>query len=357
MDVYAEGLTHALKPFMDNRLQLKAFTPKASGLLTSLLEKSNMQMRIERYLSYPLHARRQQSAVNHVLDHAYGHLLACIDPKRTIISVHDMIPLLAYNNKIPGVSYSHLPVLFKFSLSFLNKARFVVAVSNSTKNDLINYCGLKEERIKVIYNGVDSRFVSFPDKLKEEKRKSFGFPGEHAFIILITGSLTYKNHETSLKAIEILQKKVNKQIQLVILKGASNDLQTDPAKYEFINQPVILSGLDHNRLVDLYNSVDCLLFPSFYEGFGWPPLEAMACGTPVVASNAASLPEIVGNAGIMESPYEPNKFAEAISALLESPETRNIYIGRGLNRVKQFTWESCAGKFNTLYEDVLDNVD
>ncbi len=353
MEVYADGLGKALKLYLDDRFRITDYVPHVSVFGSKLLGKNKFRMRMERYLSYPLQAKKHQSSVNHIIDHAYGHLLKYVNPQRTIVSVHDLIPILAYNNKIPGISYPHLPVLFKFSISSLKKARFVVAVSNSTKNDLINYCGLKEERIKVIYNGVESRFTPFSDEKKKELRKSFGFPDKGTHIILITGSLNYKNHVTAFKVIEILQQLAIRPIQLVILKGASNNLEIDSDSYRFENPLIILSGIDNNRIVELYNSVDCLLFPSLYEGFGWPPLEAMACGTPVVTSNVASLPEIVGDAGLMESPYDPVKLAEAVLILLENSEFRKIYIERGLMRAKQFTWERCANRFEKLYEDIL----
>ena len=352
MDIYADALGKALRICVDDRFDIIDYVPHTSDFRNKVLGKHRFRMRMERYLSYPLQARKHQSSVNHIIDHAYGHLLKCISPERSIINVHDLIPILAYNNKIPGLSYPNLPLLFKFSLSSLKAAKYVVAVSNSTKNDLVTYCGLAEEKIRVIHNGVDSRFILLPGAARNNLRRSFGFQ-EGAKVILITGSLSYKNHATSFQVIEILQQKVIIPIQLVILKGASNDLEADMTKYRFDNQVIILSGLDTHRLVELYNAVDCLLFPSWYEGFGWPPLEAMACGTPVVTSNVASLPEIVGDAGLMESPHDPIKLAEAVLVFLENNEFREMYIQRGIKRASLFTWERCAIEFGKLYDDIL----
>ena len=354
MEIYADGLGKALRLNSEDNFQIKDFTPHTSNFITKTLGINHSQMRIERYLHYPLQARKQQGSVNHIIDHAYGHLLRFINPQTSIVTVHDMIPVLAYMKKIPGLTYPHLPALFKFSLSSLSRARFIVAVSNSTKKDLITYCGLEDEKVKVIYNGIGDIFTPFSSRKKEVLRKSFGFPDMGTHIVLITGSLGYKNHAASFKVIEILQLRTIKPIQLVILKSAANDLNIDEAEYSFNNPIIILSGIDNNRLVELYNAVDCLLFPSLYEGFGWPPLESMACGTPVVTSDIGPFPEIVGDAGLMQSPYEPFKLAEAVLLLLENQEVRRLYIERGLKKAKEFTWERCANEFGKLYDDILE---
>ena len=107
--------------------------------------------------------------------------------------------------------------------------------------------------------------------------------------------------------------------------------------------------------MELYNVVDCLLFPSLYEGFGLPPLEAMACGTPVVTSNAASIPEVVGNAAIILPPNNVDGLAEAVKDILEKKILRDDYIKRGLDNVKNFTWERSASKVFSLYKKILND--
>ena len=105
----------------------------------------------------------------------------------------------------------------------------------------------------------------------------------------------------------------------------------------------------------LYNAVDCLLFPSWYEGFGVPPLESMACGTPVVTSNVASLPEAVGDAGLMESPDDVPGLANAVNRLLEDSEFREDHIKRGLKHVKGFDWATNAAQTMSIYKEISDN--
>jgi glycosyltransferase involved in cell wall biosynthesis len=106
------------------------------------------------------------------------------------------------------------------------------------------------------------------------------------------------------------------------------------------------------ELPNLYNAVDCLLFPSLYEGFGWPPLEAMACATPVVASNAASLPEVIGEAGLLCAPGDDEGLARAMQAVLTDEGLRQSLVEKGLARARQFTWEETARKTLEVYERV-----
>jgi glycosyltransferase involved in cell wall biosynthesis len=113
-------------------------------------------------------------------------------------------------------------------------------------------------------------------------------------------------------------------------------------------------GIPDDQLPDLYNSIDILLFPSLYEGFGWPPLEAMACGTPVVASHAASLPEVIGDAGFMGAPYDHDGLAHAMHALLTDDALRLSVIARGLIRAALFSWEKVARQTLAVYELVAD---
>jgi len=122
-----------------------------------------------------------------------------------------------------------------------------------------------------------------------------------------------------------------------------------------LDKHIIFKGfVDDEELVDLYNIADLLVFPSFYEGFGFPPLESMACGTPVVVSNAASLPEVVGNSGLLVDPSSPEAFAEAIMKVLGSPEFARKLSEKGLERASKYTWHKTAEKTMNIYQGVWD---
>ncbi|MGD2159053.1 MAG: glycosyltransferase family 1 protein, partial [Anaerolineales bacterium] len=112
--------------------------------------------------------------------------------------------------------------------------------------------------------------------------------------------------------------------------------------------------VDDAKLIALYNLADVFVYPSLYEGFGFPPLEAMACGTPVVSSNAASLPEVIGNAGILINPNEPTALQEAIASVLMNPVLANELKTKGINNVRRFSWQSTAQLTLNTYQEVLD---
>lgn len=353
MEIYSDNLEKALKPISQNFLKVNSFIPSIPNWLSRCKLPYGIFMRYARYFSYPNQARKNQGKINHIIDQSYGHLLNVIDFKKTIITVHDLIPVLAWKGVIQGLSYPHFPLLYKLSVSSLRKARTIIAVSQSTKSDLITYCGLDANKITVIYSGINKSFHSFSNEKKKLSRERFGFPDKNTHIVLITGSQSYKNILVSFQVANKLQNSLNKNLQMVWL-GANSEKCIEYSKLVNLKNKVIpLRDINLNQLVELYNSVDCLLFPSLYEGFGFPPLEAMACGTAVVASNVASLPEVVGDAAIILPPNDVDGLTEAVKNILENENLRNDYIKRGYANVSRFTWESCASKVLSLYKKIL----
>ena len=352
MEVYSDNLEHALKPIVHS-LQVNSHIPSIPNWLSKYKLPHGFRIRYARYFSYPNQAKKNQGIINHIIDQSYGHLLNTLDPKRTIITVHDIIPILAWKGLIPKLSYPHFPLLYKMSIKALSKARAIIAVSQNTKNDLIAHCGLNANNITVIHNGIDSRFCSFSKEKKKFLRDRFGFPDQNTHVILISGFQSYKNNLVSFQVVSKLQQQ-NKNVQLVWL-GGNNKLCIEYSKRVNLNNKAIpISNLSFDQIVELYNSVDCLLFPSLYEGFGFPPLEAMACGTPVIASNAASIPEVVGNAAIMLPPDDVDGLTEAVKGILENKMLRDDYIKRGYANTNRFTWERSASKVFSLYKKILN---
>ena len=350
MEVYADNLERSLKLLARDTLNVNSYTPSIPGGLFKSRLPRGAKIRFARYFSYPNQAKKFQGTINHIVDQSYGHLLRAIDSSRTVITVHDLIPILAWKGLIPGLSYPYYPLLYKLTIASIHKAKAIIAVSQSTKRDLIAHCGLNDADITVIYNGIDPYFHVKKHEDRARARHSFGLPAQGAHIILITGNQSYKNHITSFKVMKLLQSQLIKPIHLVWLGATEFACARFLKEVMLVCEVTCLNNLSVERLVDLYNSVDCLLFPSWYEGFGWPPLEAMACGTPVVASNAASLPEIVGDAAITAAPYDVEGLAEGVKTMLEDEFKRRDYIKRGYNNVFRFTWENCATDVFKVYQ-------
>ena len=353
MEIYADNLGESLNILVNNQFVINMYQPHIPTWVKAIPKKLNLRMRAARYCAYPFQAKAKQGTINHIIDHSYAHLLQVLDPKRSIVTVHDIIPQLAWKGVIPGLTYPHKPFLNKLSLGFLKEARAVIAVSQNTKRDLVNHCGLQEERITVVHNGLNTIFRPESEERRATLRQGLKFPDSGTLLILITGNQSYKNHITSLRVIERLQTICRKPIQLVSLGADNTELDNYLAKINLNNPLIRLDGINKQSMVDLYNSVDCLLFPSWYEGFGWPPLEAMACGTPVVTSNVASLPEIVGDAALMAAPDDVENLTEAVRIMLEDRDRRKEFVESGLKNTTRFTWEHCASEVAALYQKIL----
>jgi glycosyltransferase involved in cell wall biosynthesis len=251
------------------------------------------------------------------------------------------------------MTYPHRPRLGEYSLRFLRKARYVFAISESTKKDLIEHCGCSPERIRVIYYGLHKSFRVFGPQERTRVRQDLGFPDENVRLILITGRQSYKNHPVCLQVLRRIQAESKDRVTVVRIGRSTAEWEAGLRATGTRQSVISIPHLPHSRMVDLYNSVDCLLFPSLYEGFGWPPLEAMACGTPVVTSNVASLPEVVGEAGLMREPGDVEGLAACVRVVLENADLRKNLTERGLVRAKSFTWERHAMQIIRAYGDLV----
>ncbi len=346
---YAAQLSYAVEQAAPGKFRMRRYQPSVGGLG----KFPGLGLRFEKYLSYPFQARRNQGTINHILDQTYAYLLNSIDASRSVVTVHDIIPILAWKGLVPGLSYPHNPLLFKYATRYLNTARAVMADSENTKRDLVAHCGVDDSRITVVHLGIDERFAPMKDGLRRAARASFGFSDSSTPAILIVGNQSYKNHRTCFKALSRVEASTDRSMQLVSLGGDADDgnrfLEESP-----LRRPVIyLRNLSVERLAQLYNAVDLLLFPSLYEGFGWPPLEAMASGTPVVTSNAASLVEVTGDAALALRPDDDEGIANAIRSLVEDPALRAALVERGFRNARRFTWARCGAAVAEVYDRVL----
>lgn len=227
------------------------------------------------------------------------------------------------------------------------RADVVLAVSDQTKADLIDAYGLPAERVAVTPEGVSERFFRAPWPAElEALRRRRKLP--ERFILHIGAFEPRKNHLALLEAFHRLKRHAPfRDLGLVLAgppgwKNAAVHAAIDGSPFRQDIRP--LGFVDEEERRGLYRLASVFAFPSFYEGFGLPPLEAMASGTPVVASHAASLGEVVGDAGLLADPYRPGEIADAIRAILESPSLAALLSERGRVRAAGFTWDACAEK-------------
>jgi glycosyltransferase involved in cell wall biosynthesis len=271
----------------------------------------------------------------------------------TVVTVHDLAPLHVAEKFDRARMFYHNRVV-----PFLLRAQDrCIAVSEATAADL-RRVGLPDERIHVIPQGVDhGRYFPRPgEEARELARRKFGVAGPY---LLYVARLEHpgKNHVRLLRAFRRIA-------------DAHDSLRLVLAGTEWFGQEAIyresrelgLEGRVHftgyvgdDDLPFLYSGAEALVFPSLYEGFGLPLLEAMACGTPVVASNLSSLPEVLGDCGILVDPASEGDIARGIEAALADSRDGRLLVRRGLERVRSFTWERTARETQQVYRRLLDD--
>jgi glycosyltransferase involved in cell wall biosynthesis len=311
----------------------------------------NIKFRISRYIFFPLYFLITQKKINHILDQSYGHLLFFKLFSKNIITVHDLIPLLAWKKKIDSSIYKSNPLLFKLSLIGLKKADKIVAVSQSTKDDIIRELGINPSKITVIHNGVSKNFRPFDKQRKAEAKKYFNLNND-SFKVLIVGNSLYKNIESSFEVIKKANQITKKSLHLVWLGGSYQYQNIIEKKLGKLGTTTIVTKLNESECIKLYNSVDCLLFPSYYEGFGLPPLEAMSCGIPVISSNIKVFKELYDDAAMMANPKDTDSMCNFLLQIIDDDQHRANLIDKGLNRANNFSWEKAAKKLNNIYESI-----
>lgn len=347
MEVYASSLSNSLSQ-LPEAFRLEEFRPRLP--FEDLSSHAQWKMRYARYIDYPRSISIGDTDLFHITEHGYAHLIRKLPAHKTVVTVHDIIPLLRYKGMISGVGKSRRPLLGEYSIRFLRKAAHLIAISESTKKDLVDYCRCDPEKISVVYYGLPQTPVLNNSKL--QARKILGLPTESTKIILVTGQDFYKNLETGIKVFQKLRNKYNKVClahlgrQSDLWVQAKSSLIDDKGIYEFADLP-------YSQVALLYKAVDCTLFPSWYEGFGLPPLESMSVGTPAVSSNVASLPEAVGPYSLTSDPDDIDGLTKHAESLLYDDAVRKYQIAQGLDYSANFTWENCAKNSYEVYKKVL----
>ncbi len=232
------------------------------------------------------------------------------------------------------------------------KARMIIAVSENTKKDLQKLLDVPADKISVIYNGVNPEFSKPSATKKADLLKKLGLQKPY---FLYTGVWRdHKNIVGMIKAFADVNKELGGQYNLVIT-GRHNPSYheiPDTVREMGLEEDVHLVGqVDEDDLRGLYQHALAYVFPSYYEGFGLPPLEAMQCGTPVAASNKSAIPEICGEGNaLFFDPYDIQDMKEKMKTLATDPSVRQRLVDRGFERVKAFDWDKMAEEVLTIYQ-------
>jgi glycosyltransferase involved in cell wall biosynthesis len=310
---------------------------------------------VTRLIRYPLAARRIAADVYHIIDQGYGHVAALLPRARTIVTCHDLM-LLRAEEGVAGFRGRRSSVIrYRWSTGFLRGVARVVCDSTSTQADVMRLLEVPENRIDVVPPGVEPRFRPFSDDERAGVRATIPGTRTHVLLHVSTGHF-YKNVEQTIRILHRLHG-AGFDASLVRVGRPLSAEQTSLARMLNVEHRIVEVGIvSDTRLVEVYNAADVLLFPSHYEGFGWPPLEAMACGTPVVVSSTPSVVEIVRNAGLIAPPTDTDALVSAVASILESAALRNEFRERGLVRAAAYSWERTASAYEDIYFKVLAEV-
>ena len=266
-----------------------------------------------------------------------------------VVTVHDVIPYILPET----VGKGYLEIFLRQMPRILQNADHIIAVSEQTKKDLISVCGVNAEKITIIYEGKNEIYRPLEKNyVRSRLRKNFGI--SEPYILYVGGFSGRKNVGALLEAFaKVLA--FCPQLRLVLVGRPSPNrsrLENLASKLGIVEKIIWLEQVRADALPVLYNGAVMLVYPSLYEGFGLPPLEAMACGIPVVAGNNSAVAEVVDKAGVLVDVSSAAEIAAAVISLLASPEKAAAVGKAGLRRAATFSWRQNAEKTLKIFEKV-----
>ncbi len=271
-----------------------------------------------------------------------------------ILTVHDLLfTVIPDQRGIEGFFYNWAYIESRNLMA--KRADLIITVSQCSKRDIISLFGIPEGKIKVVPNGVSDRYCQVQDKsLIEQTKRKYGIPGD--YILYVGNFKPHKNVRCLVEAYGRLSDSLKGKCCLVLCGGRDKFREEVEAYVKSLRLKENVAFVDFVMREDmptLYSGAKVFVFPSLYEGFGLPPLEAMACGTPVVCSNSTSLPEVVGDAGILVDTSNPEPLAEGMERVLMDEKLRKELKCKGLQRAKQFSVEEVSKRLLEVLENAV----
>jgi glycosyltransferase involved in cell wall biosynthesis len=236
------------------------------------------------------------------------------------------------------------------------RAARVLTVSESSKRDILRFVGIPAAKIDVIPNAFDERFSVEPRE-EDVVRVRERYQLQDEFVLYAGNVKPHKNLERLIEAFRLVRDRGLDHVKLVVIGDQISKyaaLRRAVHRHQLHQYVRFLGYVSEETLAVMYRLAAVFVFPSLYEGFGLPPLEAMASGTPVVTSNVSSLPEVAGDAALLVDPYEPAAIADAMYRVLTDKPLRQGLRARGLQRAAQFSWEASVRRVREIYNEVSE---
>jgi glycosyltransferase involved in cell wall biosynthesis len=287
---------------------------------------------------------------------------SCYDPEwfegvYTVMVMHDLIPYIFPEQYL---ARQGTRAWYAEIMQFVKSADYILANSKDTKDTTVRYLGIKAEKIDIIYAGIQKEYRkrTYPDHAVETMKKTFDIRGEY---IIMPGADDFrKNVPGTIEAYALLPEAVRKQYQLVITGGMCKESLKDMLeivdKHDLADRVVFTGYVSVENFVMLYNKAKLMVFPSQYEGFGFPVAEAFACGTPVVTSNLGSLSEVAENAALVVDPYDAQDIARGILTGIQKYPAE-MFAQAVQERLREYTWEKAAEKALCVFDKICKKKD
>jgi glycosyltransferase involved in cell wall biosynthesis len=303
---------------------------------------------IAEQISIPIAVKRERLD----LFHAPHYVLPALTPTRSVVTIHDAIHLMfpEYRSHRLGHAYAHTALWIA-----AHKSDRIFTVSEQSKRDILRFFKVPPDKIVVTPNAIDERFSVAPSEEQVVQTRE-RYQLSHAYLLYVGNIKPHKNLERLIEAFHLVRVQGRPELELIIIGDEISKLQSlrrAVHKYQLHRFVRFLGFVPDKTLAVLYRLASVFVFPSLYEGFGLPPLEAMASGTPVVTSNVSSLPEVVGDAAILVDPYHAEAIADGILQVLRSAHLRDDLRQRGFARVKAYSWLRSAQRVREVYGEVV----
>ena len=295
----------------------------------------------------PLVLAREGVRLVHEPHYVLPPLLQC----RSVVTIHDCIHLM-FPEYLPNRLAYYYAKGSMWAAS--KKSDRILTVSEASKRDILRFFNVPPEKVAVIHNAIDERFLAPADPERMELVKQ-RYQLDHPFVLYVGNIKPHKNIERLIAAFGRAREQCDNKLKLIIIGD-------EISKYPGLRQQVHKHKLDKyvrflgfqpmETLAAFYRLARAFVFPSLYEGFGLPPLEAMACGAPVVTSNVSSLPEVAGGAALLVDPYDEEAIAASIVRAVNDEALRADLIARGRERARMFSWKQSVQKIHEIYMQV-----
>lgn len=283
-----------------------------------------------------------------------GFRIPELESCKIIVTIHDLIPYI-----LPEMVRPSFLKRFIHEMPYIvERADRIITVSTTSKTDIVKIFKINPAKITVIPSAPSSAYQQLPkEETRQKLRNQYGI--KKPYILYVGGLNPRKNITELIYAYSKICRELPGNRQLLIFgpNGQHLDRLRLLAKSLNLEETVLFPGFVPSQDLPLfYNGADLFVYPSLYEGFGLPPIEAMACGTPVITSNVSSLPEVVGDAAVQINPYDTLELADAIFRVLTDEMLRESLIKKGLEHRLKYNWNKIAGEILAVYQDAVNGV-